>query len=271
MSAIPGFFKNAVVALGVVPVGPQNPQWIGTGFLVGRKDGKNQGKSFVYLVTNKHVVQGRMKMLMCINRSDNKGVLHLPIDIVGQNGKPCYSAHLHQTVDVVAMELNGPALENVHGQINWFDLDDHALTLAKMKSTGVDEGCLVYALGFPMGIVESALKAPFLRLGCISRIEDAFAGIGDSSFFVDAQTFPGNSGGPIVSRPESIAIQGTQCNGSANLIGVLNSYLPYKDYLISRQTGETVMQHQENSGLTRVYPVDRIIEVVDMEFHRLHG
>lgn len=272
MSAIPKFFKNAVVALGVTPSATvQNPAWTGTGFLVGRKDGKNPGRSYVYLITNKHVVQRHKKMLMCINKADNSGVLHLPIDLVDSKGIPCYSAHAQPTVDVVAIELNGPVLENVHVQINWFDLDSHALTLARMKETGVDEGCLVYALGFPMGIVESALKAPFLRLGCISRIEDAFSGLGDSSYFVDAQTFPGNSGGPIVSRPENIAIQGTPSNTSANLIGVLNSYLPYKDFLVSRQTGETVMQHQENSGLTRVYPVDRIIEVVDQEFHRIHG
>ena len=79
-----------------------------------------------------------------------------------------------------------------------------------MKDTGVDEGSLVYALGFPMNLVDNSVKAPICRLGCISRVEDTFENPQKATkFLVDAQTFPGNSGGPIVSRPEHISIDGT--------------------------------------------------------------
>ena len=85
---------------------------------------------------------------------------------------------------------------------------------------------------------------------------------------IDAQTFPGNSGGPIISRPEPLSIMGTPSNNSSNLIGILSAYLPYKDVLISQQTGEVQMVQTENSGLTVVHPVDRIKEVVEMEWQR---
>jgi S1-C subfamily serine protease len=268
MSSLPKFFKNAVVALGV---GEANPQWVGTGFIVGRRLKADASLSHLYLISNKHVLANKTHMLVCVNKADNSGVLNLPLRLMGNKNERLYSAHSTETVDVAAVELNAQVLVNTKSQLNWFDLDDHALTLEKMKVTGVDEGCLVYALGFPMGIVDPAIKAPFLRLGCISRIEDAFMGHGDSSFFVDAQTFPGNSGGPVVNRPETVAVANTNVNTSANLIGILNSYLPYEDYLLSSQTGDAIMKHRENSGLTKVYPVDRIIEVVDAEFHRCHG
>ena len=138
-----------------------------------------------------------------------------------------------------------------------------------MKESGVDEGGFVYAIGFPMGIVSDYIKAPFVRLGCISRVEDAFNGIGDSSYYVDAQTFPGNSGGPVVSRPELASVAGTNHNERASLIGILNSYKPYIDYLISQQTGKPVMVHRENSGLTKVFPVDWIKEVIEIEEARI--
>ena len=154
--------------------------------------------------------------------------------------------------------------------LNFFDLDDHSLALNQMKSTGVDEGSLVYALGFPMNLVNDSVKAPICRLGCIARVADAFLNPQSAeTFLVDAQTFPGNSGGPIVSRPEHISIDGTPKNTSANLIGILSAYIPYRETLYSRQTGRDRMIQEENSGLTIVHPVDRIKEVVELEWERI--
>ena len=138
-----------------------------------------------------------------------------------------------------------------------------------MQNTGVNEGSLVYALGFPMDLVDP-IKVPICRLGCISRVTDAFLlKKGAPIFLVDAQTFPGNSGGPIVSRPEHISIDGTPSNTSANLIGILSAYIPYRETLYSRQTGRDRMIQEENSGLTIVHPVDRIKEVVELEWARI--
>ena len=121
----------------------------------------------------------------------------------------------------------------------------------------------------PMNLVNDAVKAPICRLGCISRVADAFlAGQGAVNFLVDAQTFPGNSGGPIISRPEYVSVQNTPSNTSVNLIGILSAYIPYRDTLVSQQTGQPVMIREENSGLTIVHPVDRIKEVVEMEWRR---
>lgn len=137
-----------------------------------------------------------------------------------------------------------------------------------MKITGVEEGNLVYALGFPMRLVND-IRAPICRLGCISRIADTFLlRNGTPIFLVDAPVFPGNSGGPIISRPEYVSICGTPANTRANLIGILSQYLSYEDKLISQQTGKIRMVQTENSGLTIVHPVDRIKEVVEIEWQR---
>lgn len=57
MAIIPDFFMNAVVALGA-EFPSQQKQWIGTGFIVGRKEEKNPGLTTHYIITNKHLFVG---------------------------------------------------------------------------------------------------------------------------------------------------------------------------------------------------------------------
>lgn len=77
----------------------------------------------------------------------------------------------------------------------------------------------------------------------------------------------------IISKPENIYTAIGVNYMPAKLLGVLSAYIPYRDVLISQQTQETKMVQTENSGLTIVYPVDRIKEVVllDWDRHREGG
>jgi len=269
MAIIPESFMNAVVALGV-DTSENKKHWIGTGFIVARKDLNLPSFSTYYIVTNKHVIQGQSKIYVRFNSFGESFIKDYPINLYDDKGNPMYSSHPNVGSDILTFQIRPETLLNDKSIWGAFDLEDHALTLEQMKETGVEEGSLVYALGFPMNLVEN-IKTPICRLGCISRIMDAFIlKQGTPLFLVDAQTFPGNSGGPIVSRPEHISITGTPVNSNANLIGILSAYLPYRDTLISQQTGEARMIQTENSGLTIVHPVDRIKEVVELEWQRLN-
>lgn len=267
MAIIPSFYMDAVVAFGIeLPDG--NKHWVGSGFLLGRKEQDNPQKSTIYIITNKHVVEGKKTLYVRFNNIESHGVKDLPMSLQNNSGK-LYSAHPNSDVDIVAIQIVPQVIINHQLSLSYFDKDDHALTLAQMKGSGVNEGSLVYALGFPMNLVNSTVKAPICRLGCISRVADAFlSDESAASFLVDAQTFPGNSGGPIVSRPEKMSIEGTPHNTNAHLIGILSAYIPYRDTLVSRQTDRPIMIREENSGLTIVHPVDRIKEVVEIEWQR---
>lgn len=269
MSIIPMGFLNAVVALGVGT--EDESRWIGTGFLVQRKEKNNPEKSTIYLITNKHVIANQMTLKMRFNSTDSSLVKDYNISLYNGDGTPRFSSHPNAESDVIAMRINPNALINDNSIWDAFDLEDHALTLAQMQDTGVNEGSLVYSLGFPMSLVGD-IKTPICRLGCISRIYDAFVLKHETPLFlVDAQVFPGNSGGPIINRPEQMSLVGTATNDKANLIGILSSYLPYEDTLISLQTGKPRMVQSENSGLTIVHPVDRIKEVVEIEWQRVEN
>lgn len=268
MSILPGNFMKAVVALGTDSMdGSPQKFWFGTGFIVSYLDACNVRT--YYLITNKHVVNHRQQLYVRFNCTSGQFVQDHPLTL-NVNGTPAFSAHPNPSTDIVAIQLSEQFLNATHSIWGHIALDTEALTLDQMAATGVDEGALVYALGFPMNLV-SDIKAPICRMGCISRIMDTFIAPNDyPTFLVDAQSFPGNSGGPIINRPEHLAVAGTSCNGSANLIGILSAFIPYRDTLVSQQTGEIRMVATENSGLTVVHPVDRIKEVVllDWERHR---
>ena len=270
MSVIPTAFINAVVAIGE-PVQNNSPFWFGSGFIVGRRETDDPEKSTIYIITNKHVVDGKKIISIRFNSLGDSLVKDYSVNLIDENGEKLYSEHPNSTTDIIAIQIIPQALIDDKSIWNAFDLNDHTLTLEQMQLTGVDEGSLVYALGFPMNLVDN-IKTPICRLGCISRVQDAFIlKDGTPLFLVDAQTFPGNSGGPIISRPEAFSIQGTPSNSRANLIGILSSYIPYRETLYSRQTGNRRMIQEENSGLTIVHPVDRIKEVVELEWKRIEN
>ena len=204
---------------------------------------------------------------MRFNNNGAVGVKDLLMYLVNNDMEKLYTEHPQLDVDVVAIRISPQVIIDNNLSLSFFDLDAHSLTLEQMQRTGVDEGNLVYALGFPMNLVNDHVKTPICRLGCISRVTDAFVNPQTAvAYLVDAQTFPGNSGGPIVSRPEHISIRDTPNNIKANLIGILSAYIPYRETLYSKQTGRDRMIQEENSGLTIVHPVDRIKEVVELEW-----
>ena len=78
--------------------------------------------------------------------------------------------------------------------------------------------------------------------------------------------FPGNSGGPVINKPEVISIEGTSSVPSPYLIGIVSSYLTYTDTAVSKQTGQSRVVFEENSGLAVVIPADYILETIDLCF-----
>ncbi len=274
MAILPQNYTEATVVLGVT-ITPNQVTWFATGFIVGRYEGTDengQKKYTTYLITNKHVVKDCNALHLQFNSANGTSLSTTTL----KKGKQLnYSGHPDPEIDIIANRINvNGAIEN-GAIVSFFQLDDQALNKNTMKTTGVAEGTLVYALGFPIsldnGLVDTISKAPVCRLGCISRIEHLYHNNNAKFFIIDAATYPGNSGGPVINRPEIISITNTPRNDTANLIGIVSAYIPYREQLMSTQTQRIRMINEENSGLTVVYPVDYIAEVVEIERTRSTG
>jgi hypothetical protein len=112
-----------------------------------------------------------------------------------------------------------------------------------------------------MGLTGNTHSAVVVREGIIARIEDLLY-FGGESFLIDSFVFPGNSGGPVLLKPELISIPGTQNHPASYLIGVVDAYQPYREPAVSPQTQETRIIFEENSGLAAILPIDYVTDTI---------
>lgn len=264
MALIPPFFLNCVVSVGVPPIPPQtSATWVGTGFIVGRPfvDGQEAKKYHTFIVTNKHVLAGKEIILLRFNSLDGTQVFDYPVPLA-TNGELIWVGHDSDEIDVAVFNINPEVLERDGAEFSFFYLDEHVMTLEDMKNKGVSEGDGLFVLGFPMGIVAPQRKNVIARAGVIARIRDMLEGH-QSSYLIDANVFPGNSGGPVIIRPELVSITGTKSIDKAALVGVVKSYVPYRDVAVSQQTGNARVIFEENSGLAEVENTSNVISTVE--------
>jgi len=89
----------------------------------------------------------------------------------------------------------------------------------------------------------------------------------DKTFYIDAFAFPGNSGSPVFLKPSpirfdegGISIGRDQLGGK--FVGIIGEYLPYQEIAISTQTGRPRVVFEENTGLSKVWSVTFIKQIV---------
>jgi hypothetical protein len=101
-----------------------------------------------------------------------------------------------------------------------------------------------------------------VREGIVARISEM---LNDKSttFLLDSFVFPGNSGSPVIIKPELTSIVGTQPNHTAYVIGMIHGYRTYTDIAVSQQTHKPRIIFEENSGLAEVIPMDRVNETIE--------
>ena len=263
MALIPTFFLDCVSAIGIEV---ENKKiWTATGFLVGKfyKEESDAKNYFVFLVTNKHVLKDKKSIIVRFNpkSSSESAALDFSISLLDEGNKPKWVGHPNEDIDVAAIAINTKTLRDMDRKYDYFK-PEHIINIKDAATEGISEGSFVYALGYPMGIVDPDRQYVISKSGTIARIRDAFEGK-RNEFIIDISIFPGNSGGPVVSKPELTGLEGTKAFPKCSLLGMIKGYIPYKDIAISQQTKRPRVIFEENSGLASVITSDFIIETIE--------
>jgi len=261
MALIPHFYMEAVVSIGVRNENTIN--WIGTGFFVVKPINDNEVQPF--MVTNRHVLQGEKSVVIRL-KEKNSGdlrVIDMPLE---NNEKLLYSIHDDEQVDIAVVLINGSFLTENNLQFSAFNTKEHLLESYELKKQGVEEGSYVFMLGFPMGLVNVDSNAPICRGGCIARFDEKEIN-STKQFLLDIQNFPGNSGSPIITKPEVIGF-GNSAFKKSVLIGIVFGYKPYIVNAINAQTNKVEEIRRENSGIAVVNPAEFILQVIEKEMNR---
>lgn len=259
MAIIPKVYFESVVSIGV-HIDATNIFWYGTGFFVG-KDAGPKNKVYPLLVTNKHVLKGKDCIVIRMKKVDSDELQVIDAPLKNKDGSLRYYIHDLEKIDIAVLPLNAQYLVDNKYEFPCFNIDSNALTTSELRSKGAEEGSIIYMLGFPLGLVNNSSNMPLCRMGCISRMSETQINE-QHNMLVDIQNFPGNSGSPIITRPEFVHITGTESLEKSVLVGIVHSYLPYEEKLINSQTKKVVEIKSENSGIAYVHPVEYIRDII---------
>jgi hypothetical protein len=257
MALLPPEYLDCVAAIGIES--DKGKRWVASAFFYGFPRGEPGYTTF--LVTNRHVFEGFEAVWVRINAEASEPAKEFRLLLTGRDGSPNWFAHTNPDVDVAVIPVH---FENLHirgARPRFFPGDKQAIRTAEMIDIGTTEGDFVFILGFPLGLAGEERNFVIVRAGTIARVRDLLDGKANT-FLLDASVFPGNSGGPVILKPEAMTIIGTKVSNMPYVIGIVQGYLPYEDIAVSVQTKRPRVIFQENSGLAVVHPVDCIDETV---------
>lgn len=256
----------------VVAIGTKDPKdkmrWVASGFLYGsftkKMDANKQKLYNTYLVSNRHVFEGLDPAFIRVNP---KNVKQPPVDFQlllkdPKTGRNKWYAHSNPDVDIAVFPVSTRLLKARGMNVSFYPSDEFTATRQQLSALSVTEGDFAYVLGFPMELVGEERNFVIVRQGVLARIRDALANP-DIDYLLDAFVFPGNSGGPVLLKPELQTIPDTEPIKLPLVIGVVKEPLSYAETAYSLQTKRPRITFEENSGLTRVVPIDRVQECID--------
>jgi len=253
---------NAVVSLEIQEGSVYQP--IATGFLIGFTVDKNPDPKLttyrVFLVTNRHVFEGKNQIWLRFNKKNDTGSVRFSVDLV-INSEKKWLAHKDPNVDLAMLTISYQFLNEQN--IEWIFYPEDIIAYQKdFENIGISLGDRVFILGFPMGLSGIQQNYALVKYGIISRVDKEIIEQA-KCFLIDASIFPGNSGGPILLKPEISSIQNTKAVNSVYVLGVVSGYIPYKEILYSHQSTPPSFAgvSMENSGLANIVPMDFAKEI----------
>ena len=277
MASLPAQYLKAVVAIVYVSERADNSiRQMGTGFLYGYPvseddDGKTMYRLFV--VTCKHVIDDVMRLtnnlLVRFNQEEGQGTSVFAAPIV-QDSKFMWT--YHPSEDVAVLPVNPRILETSGVQREFFAKGASTFTREEAKTTGLYEGDGVFIIGFPTGWRAGSKDYPIVRYGVLAQVQGWYDG-DHTTFLIDGSGFGGNSGGPVVNKPDIVGVGDTQPVQTSKLLGMVarvsqelkkiqeieleQSALHSNDENDEKAKTTGVMQHTD---LITVIPVDLIEE-----------
>lgn len=178
-------------------VDDNNSKGAGTGFLF-RYD--HNDDSYVFLVTNKHVIENAQKGSLQFNLShEDNVVLGDFYTLAFEDFKHEWFFHPDEDIDISIMAF-GPVLHELEERnINIFfrTIDSSLIPIERDLKMNIDTIEDILFIGYPNNIYDEKNLIPIVRKG-ITATPICIDFNNDSIFLIDASVFPGSSGSPVL-------------------------------------------------------------------------
>lgn len=224
---------------------------LATGFLVGFKS-KTAGRYHTFVVTNKHVLNNRAEVHISLDLLvGRRQRVHVPLT---SGESKAWFAHRYKAVDLGMLPISIAVVNSMGAAHKWIP-EEQFLYFKDYEDIGFSPGDDVFFMGFPLGLAGKLKNTPLVRKGCLSRADKELLKE-SKSVLIDGQNFPGNSGGPVFTRPELAGLTGSKNIDRNYLLGAIHGYLPYTSRFIDPSSGSVAAMSVENSGLALYVPID---------------
>lgn len=179
-----------------------------------------------WLVTNRHVVLPKInkkeclvdKLTFAIRQNINNTIQWKPISITKKELLQLLKLHTNDIIDIAMIDIS-QYIENIlMGIKDKTDSNNYYLptslsntNLPQNQPISIDVTSDIIVASYPKGFYDEYNKFPIVKSGIISSAWGLpFKGL--PMFQIDAQLFPGSSGGLVISKPTNIAM----INGNLN-------------------------------------------------------
>lgn len=225
------------------------PRYSGTGFVVGA-GGRNHILTAAHVVRSSPGTDSIRDLHVFLNRKNGTLGRRRVADYAPAAGIR-WVFHPNPEMDLAAIQFPTDAADNL------LQYPETLFTRSENLLPLLD----IFYLSFQPGAGDEQIVSPVARVGVVSRINS------DGTFMIDGAAFPGNSGSPVFVRPVPGRFgQGGLILGdplALQFVGVIGSYIPYRDVAVSEQTMLPRVVFEENTGLSLVYPVDSVRQLFD--------
>ena len=246
---------------------PSTP--IGTGFFVGMSYGDVKDRTWIFLVTARHVVLAengmpRPKLRLRVNAKDS----HRAQDLYELLADRWFFHEKPNAVDLAVYPLLPKEAEFKYISNADFVTQD---TISKNRIGIGDDVFYLGLLSFE-GAAAADRVSPVARFGRLALTSDQPM-LSDGRFFhfVDANNMPGHSGSPVFlwATPSRSAWQVVAAPRIFGLYGIVSGVVEYSKDLKARlpqqSVGSPVAIDYRNAGLTAVVPVKFLVEILNRE------
>ena len=222
----------------------------------------------LFLVTSAHNVREEPGHTLLVSR--RRRTQHVLLnDATGQGGLGRGPWISDPESDLAALPLNPEHLAATKLRFRALGTSASALTMAAMRKRRIGEGDDVLVIGFAPELA-GLHPVPLVRRGIVARIQDCYRGL-SKTFLVEATTFAGNRGSPVVMKPDRGADDRAWNDPAGKLIGVVSESVPNPLGPLEHGTDGRTVLIQVNTGLVRVVPVDALLDLLEKADAQRHA
>lgn len=223
---------------------------IATGFLIGFKQ-QSPGHYHTFIITNKHVLKDLENVFISFDAVKGRRK-RIKVSLISRTKRKWFT-HRYKDVDIALLPISMKVLEALGCSNKWIG-EDSFLYAKQYSQLGFTLGDGVFFAGFPLGLAGKLKNSPIVRSGTLARCDKDLLRE-TKCYLIDGQNFPGNSGGPVFTKPEIGSLEGAPIQKNY-LIGVIQGYLSHTSHYIDPANGSIGAVSVENSGLALYVPMD---------------